>query len=273
LNVPNGLAHFLDLRFLFNPQTFAFCRYGMEAALALYVLRLGLALVLPYLALLSIATGSTYNSQGAISHHLQIVSLVLLAQTAAYFYGLVRRKTNPASETNAARESRLVFWSQQAIVATYVVSALTKLIRTHGLWFFQTPNIAVQIIKTTEQDFHDWLNPASLTSGIAVADWMLQHPLLIGLMVSFGLILEIGTPIALLGRPYALVYGLALLAFHHSVREVMKLTFANNEYLIWIYFVNVPFWVLFTIDALRRRLVAPQPAAGSINPKSPPLRR
>ncbi|HEX8679853.1 MAG TPA: hypothetical protein VF683_07825, partial [Chthoniobacterales bacterium] len=200
MGVPNGLARAVDLRFLFNPDVYSACLYALYAALVLYVLRIGWAVVLPYLALLSIALGSINNSRGAITHHLQIVSLVLLAQMAAHLYGVIRRRRSAAQETTAQREDRVIFWSQQAIVATYVASALTKLLSTNGMWFFQSPRIALQVVKTTEQRYYDSLDPAFAASGAAMAQWMAQHPLLVGVVASLGLLLELTTPLALRGR-------------------------------------------------------------------------
>ena len=133
ISQPNGLARLVDLTPLLNDSTLNVCRYVLWAALILYVLRIGWPVVLPYMTLLSIAVGSVNNSQGAISHGLQIVSLVLSRRAAHFIYG--RFSKDP--QTRADGENRIVFWSQQAIVATYLVSALTKLISTWGMWFFQ----------------------------------------------------------------------------------------------------------------------------------------
>ncbi|MGI9086124.1 MAG: hypothetical protein ACR2HH_00030 [Chthoniobacterales bacterium] len=232
---PNGLARFLDLTFLLNPAIFAVSRNIFLAALVLYALRLGWWLVLPFLTLFTVLVGTIINSQGAIGHYSQIVSLVLCAQTAAYFSGWRKDR--------ASAENRVIFWSQQAIAATYLVSALTKLLRTSGTWILQSPKVAVQIIKTTEQDFYDRLDSASRDQGAAIADWMVHHPLLVALILGAGFFLELTTPLALLGRIYGLAYGLALIAFHEGIQRVMKLGFPFNEYLVAIYFVNAPFWI------------------------------
>lgn len=257
ISAPNGLARWADLRFLLDPQVFAWCKYALAAACALYVLRIGWSLVLPYMALLSIGVGTLINSTGAIAHYLQIVSLVLATQTAAHFYNLFTLRGVTGSAERAQAENRVIYWSQQAIVATYVVSALTKLLRTSGMWFFQSPLIAVQIIKTNDQEFYNRLETASFDVGVATADWMVQHPLLTGLVLSTGLLLELAAPVALLGRWYAAGIGVALVLFHTSVHQVMKLNFLYNEYLIWIYLVNVPFWVLLAFRAVQRRRRAP----------------
>jgi hypothetical protein len=247
---PHGFGRLIDLRFLLDQRFFTICRYLFLAALVLYVLRIGWSVVLPYMTLLSIAVGTILNSKGAIAHFMQIVSLVLCAQTAAHFYSKFKRRRHDSETPDLTGEDRVIFWSQQAIVATYLVSALTKLIHTSGAWFIQSPLIAVQIIKTTDQDYYDQLDASAYGSGVALANWIVQHPLLVGVVLSLGLLLELTAPLALLGRGMALVYGLGLIAFHESVQRAMKLNFLYNEYLIWIYLVNVPFWIMFAARSL-----------------------
>lgn len=251
ISAPHGLGRLVDLRFLLDPSGFLVCRYLLWAALFLYVLRVAWVVVLPYLALLSIAVGTIINSQGATEHYLQIMSLVLCMQTAAYFYGWIRSRRGREKLASAANEDRVISWSQQAIVATYLVSALTKLFHTSGMWFFQSPMIAVEIIKATDQDYYNRLNAAAYGSGSFIAEWIVQHPFLVAVVLGAGLLIELTSPLALLGRRFALYYGLALLTFHETVQRVMKLNFLYNEYLLWIYLVNVPFWVWLATRAIR----------------------
>lgn len=253
LPAPNGLAVLVDLSVLLNPAVFAVCRYILYAALALYVLRIGWSFVLPYMTLLSIAVGSITNSQGAIGHSMQVVALVLLAQTAAHFYSLFRARGSDRAPSEADGEGRMIRWSQQAFAATYLASGVTKVIRSSGEWIWQSPFAALQVIKTNEQRFHDLLDPAAVGAGAAVAEWMLQHPFLVGSAMTAGLLLELSAPLLLLGRGWAAFYGLALVAFHESIHRVMNLQFVYNEALAWIYLVNVPFWLALVAGWIRRR--------------------
>ncbi|HSH37395.1 MAG TPA: hypothetical protein VK993_01305 [Chthoniobacterales bacterium] len=239
---PHGIARVFDLRFLVDPQAFAWCQYLMWAALVAYVAGIGWSVALPYLTAFSVLVGTVNNSRGAIGHSLQIVSLVLCAQTAAHLYSVWRRRKTGEHHRPRLAEDRVIWWSQQAIVATYFVSALTKLIRSSGMWFFDSPLIAAQIIKSNDQLYYNHLDPAAVGFGATIAAWMTQHPLLVGIVLSSGLFLELTTPLALFGRRLALGYGLALLLFHLSVHRVMKLDFAFNGYLLWVYLVNVPYW-------------------------------
>ncbi len=254
LSAPNGFARFVDLHFLLDPGVFQICRYLCWLALGLYVLRVAWSIALPYLTLLSAAVGSIVNSQGAIGHFYQIVSLVLCAQTFAHFYSWWKKRRGRETIDRSLAEDRVIYWSQQTIVATYLVSALTKLIHTSGKWFLQSPLIAVQIVKTNEQNYYDRLDATASGSSAAIAEWIVHHPLLVALILSCGLILELTSPLALLGRRFALCYGLGLVVFHESVYRVMKLQFTNNEYLIWIFLVNVPFWAMAIAFRLRRQI-------------------
>ncbi len=89
---------------------------------------------LPIALLANVTATAIVNSQGAIQHAFQIVSLVLLAQTAAHFYGLWRCRSGEAGE---ALEDRTIWWSQQTVVAVYLVAGITKLLVTKGLWPLQ----------------------------------------------------------------------------------------------------------------------------------------
>lgn len=235
LPAPNGLGRLIDLHFLLDARLYAAGRYLLYGAVIFYVLRIGWLVVLPYMTLFSCAVGSMINSQGAISHHLQIVSLVLLAQTAAHFFTL---------RGKGERETRVISWSQQTIAATYLVAGLTKLVQTSGAWILQTPFLAVQIVKTTEQDFQDALDPSRAGQSLAVAEWVAAHPGPVMALMGLTLMLELCAPIVLLGRIWAAVYGGGLLILHEGIQRIMKLDFLYNEYLVWIYLVNLPFWLL-----------------------------
>lgn len=251
LQFPNGLARIVDLHFLVQPTALTTGEYLLWAALVLYVARIALWLALPYMALFSIAVGSAQNSSGAIGHHAQIVSLVLLAQAVAYFRSRFSRTANGERPAAVTIESRMIDWSLQAIAATYFISGLTKLIRTHGLWFFQSPFVAVQILKTSDHNYYDKLDLASYHTGYELAEWMVQHPLLVGAIMSGGLLLELTSPLILCGRRWALFFGVALVVFHESIGRTMQLHFPFNEMLLVVYLVNAPYWIGAAWQSLR----------------------
>jgi hypothetical protein len=253
---PNGLARMIDLHFLLDPRVFTVCHTLLIIALVLYVLRLFLWLALPVALFINVATNAIVNSQGAVQHAFQIVSLVLLAQTAAHFHGLWRRRQG---EQPALLEERLIWWSQQTIVAVYLVAGLTKLIVTKGLWIFQARFIAVSVAKAGYQSFHNNLNSAELQRHLAVADFAAAHGWIMALIAALGLLLELGAPVMLLKRGLAAVFGSALLVFHLGLDRTMSLGFIYNQWLLIIYLINIPYWITVAVRNIRGRFAVTSP--------------
>ena len=246
---PNGIARLLNLHFLLDPQVYAFCRMLLVVALVLYVLCLIIWLALPLALFVNVAANAVTNSQGAIQHAYQIVSLVLLAQTAAHFYGVWLRR---AGEARTLLEDQLIWWSQQTIVAVYFVAGITKLIVTKGLWIFQARMISVSIAKAAYQSFYDRLDRADLEQMLAMANFAATHGWIVVLIAGCGLALELGSPLALLNRGMAALFGCALFAFHLGLDHTMRLSFIFNQWLLIIYMINIPYWIVTGARALNR---------------------
>jgi hypothetical protein len=252
---PNGFARLVDLSFLTNPQCLAVCRVVLLIALGLYLARLCLLLVMPVILLLHVSINALANSQGAIRHAAQIVSLVLLAQTAACYYEWWRgRKT---ATPPGALEERQIFWSQQAIVATYFVAGLTKLIATGGAWIFRARYIGVQIFKTAYQDYYNDLDSLGLDDQVAIAQFAAAHGTLVAAICALGLLLELSSPLILLGRWWSLVLGSCLLALHLSIASVMQLGFLFHRLLLVVYIISPIFWIVWGAGAVMRARGSP----------------
>src|SRR5205085_2707948 len=150
----------IDLHFFLQPHVFVWARFALAAALILYLFRIWQAL--PIALFVNCAANGILNAQGAVQHARQIVSLVLLAQTVAYF---------------------------------------------HGVWAA-----------------HGWI-----VATIATA----------------GLLLEIGSPLMLVNRAWAAVIGGALICFHLGLDYAMGLSFIFNQWLLIIFMINLPYWIVF----------------------------
>lgn len=242
LPAPNGLARLVDLSFLTEPGWLATLHTVLLIALGLYILRILCWLALPIALLINVAVNAVTNSQGAIHHVAQIVSLVLLAQTAAHFYGLwLRRGPSPSHVTLEERE---ISWAQQAVAAAYLVAGLTKLINTHGAWIFRARFMGVQIFKTAYQGYYDRLDPAGLERQLAIAQFAAGHGTLIALIAALGLGLELLAPVMLLGRWWGLALGCGFIAFHLSISSVMQLSFIFHQLLVIIFIVSPIYWIV-----------------------------
>ncbi|HET7239421.1 MAG TPA: hypothetical protein VFI76_10350, partial [Terrimicrobiaceae bacterium] len=157
---PVGLARFFDLTWLADPQNLSIYRGVIYLLLILYAAGWLLPIVLPVLAVGHALMFTLYNSQGFTHHGYQIVSLTLVAQAATVLYytalkGL--RLQSPDPLLNAW----LLVQSQVVVTGTYLVSFLTKVLATGGMWFWNAHYIALDLIKTQRQHYFSRLDPAA----------------------------------------------------------------------------------------------------------------
>lgn len=210
-----------------------------------YTLGFAPILFTPGLLVLTVLYGTLNNSQGAITHHLQIVSLVLLAQTAYLVWEFARRRKwrtgglgNPID-----REDKVVAVTQQTIVATYVISAITKLNESGLGWFVDAARLPIQLKKNNQMAYYNELKGPADSDGIwaslpaKIEALFLASPNFCRVVIGSGLLLELVAVLALTGRKWAFVIGSSLVAFHLSISTVMGLDFKFNVYVLLIFFV------------------------------------
>ena len=250
LPAPNGIARLIDLRFLTDADWLTACRLALLVALGLYIVRILLWLALPVALFVNVAVNAVENSQGAIHHVAQIVSLVLLVQTAAHYYDLLLG--GPGARADAELEERQISWSQQAIAATYFVAGLTKVIATHATWMYRARFLGVQLFKTAYQVYYDHLDPAGLHRHVAIAQFAAAHGTLIALIAGTGLVLELLAPLMLLGRVWGLVLGCGFVAFHSSIEALMQLDFMFYALSVLIFIVSPIYWVVRVVQRIGR---------------------
>jgi hypothetical protein len=243
LSHPTGLAHFLDLTFLMNPEVLGILRGLLTVAVIFYAAGLFMFLSLGIMTFLLAACGSFENSQGAINHSLQPLALVALAQWGVAGWFVVRdhlvsqRPFFPIATVETHRW--LVHAAKVALVSCYVASAFTKLERSDGQWIQRTPNLAVAIAKTNTKSYLNINEPADHLAK-AVPQLILEHPNLTRLFFGFGFALELFAFLALLGRWPAVLIGVSLILMHDMIARVMDLHFAIFEQLAFIFLLNAP---------------------------------
>lgn len=250
--LPVGLARIFDFTFLEPDKIQKWCNIGAAACLLIYIWGRFLALVLPPLCFLVLGYGALVNSQGAATHHMQVVGLVLLVQTVWYLWRAVagRLRIDPSSARTRQDAHRMAPWlSMQTVAATYVVTAITKLYESGGNWIRDAKFFPLQLEKAQQSDYYNRLENASREGewfgGLnqAITDAFMASPGLCRAVLASGLVLELFAFLALWGRKSAAAYGLLLILFHLSISRVMSLNFDLNIYLLAIFFINVPFWL------------------------------
>ncbi len=249
---PTGLAVLFDLTWLSRPGVFTACRIVLGIGAALYLAKRFMLLATGAMALVHILIFTLDNSQGATNHAYQLLSLVLLAQFLTYLSPSIGRLIERWKKTKLPRlfpadirlDDLAIYFSQQAIAAAYLITGLTKLIRSKGLWAWQTPNISVELIKTNAQNFYNRLETdATYEHRHLVAQWMIDNPMITRVLMGGGLAIELFAFVALRGRLWALGAGLAIIALHWGIDISMGLFFKYHIALVIIFYLNLPYWI------------------------------
>jgi len=250
---PNGIAHFVDLTFLMNPEILGVLRGVLAAAVLFYAAGLFVFLSLSVMVFLLVACGSLENSQGAINHSLQPLALAALAQWAVAGFFVVRDRVVRQSAffpvATAETHRLLVHAAKVALISCYVTSAFTKLERSDGEWIQRTPNLAAAIAKTNAQSYLNAFEPTNHWAKTAPT-LIINHPHLTRIFFGFGLALELFSFLALLGRWPGVLVGGSLILMHDMIAQVMGLHFAIFEKLAFIFLVNAPWLAAFAIGKL-----------------------
>ncbi len=240
---PNGIARWMELTFLSDDAIEMPLRKAARACLAAYVLGVPAALSLLLPLALGIALFTLKNSQGAIGHSFQVVHLCLLAAWLAGVWRLRCRLAGKALPQAFTPGQLELDWARQALMAGYVVSAITKLIESGGLWFRDSQYFALHLVKNLDMKFY-----GTLEEGTRRMEWlpefMIAHPHWSQLFFGLALPLELFAFLGCRNRRLALIFGLGLIAFHACVKQLTELDFVNNSLLLWVLMVNPAWWLI-----------------------------
>lgn len=235
---PNGLAHWIDFTFLGQPGV----QQGMEwlffVAGALFVAGRWVIPALGLIVAMLVAKGTLVNSQGAINHALQLLTLVMLGQWIVYCF---RAKMGwSKSQTHL----QAVHWAKVIMAASYVSAAICKLFASSEFWIARAPYMALQVVKSNMQAYYNDLVTTGTPLANAFPYWVVENPNLARVFFTGGLLLELFAFLALVNRWWALFIGVSMLLLHWSVQLLMSLEFKHHVYLLLIFYVNAP-WLLY----------------------------
>ncbi len=252
---PVGLALAFDLTFLSAPGVMPGIRIGLIPVLAIYVLGRLPLFTLSLMLLATVLPGTLDNSQGSTQHGRQVISLITLAQLLYHIAG----------STRFIRHDRLqrarweVFMGQQAIVAAYTVTAITKLLRSGLGWITDSANFPIQMTKNIRMQYYNTLEPETVegfwaTTSASAQQLFLDSPNLCRVLLSSGLALELFAVVALLGRRPAAAYGALLITFHLMVRTMTGLNFRYHLAALFIFLVLPALLIAIITRSLARRM-------------------
>ncbi len=268
---PVGMAHFLDLTFFANRELLGNLKIVLMVGLMFYVMGRGLPIVLPVVWFVVIGPATLMQSQGADNHHLQTAALVLTGQMIwSVIWGI--RWLLPAKGGRPKHSEeffRQLMWiSLQIIVATYVTTGVTKMWDSDFKWVKNAKNFPIQLEKTRMSEYYNRLKDPEIIdvqadeekSGLrrmqartdawfarlskSIENFLIQSPTWSRVFMTAGLLLEFAACLALLGRRWALVIGLALIGFHLTISRVMSLHFELNMQILAVFLVNPAYWLV-----------------------------
>jgi hypothetical protein len=247
---PTGLAHFFDFTFLSSLENLYLLRVVLTLALICYVCNFLMVPALTAMLFSSVSCGTLSNSQGYIGHMAQPVSLAILAQFLVACYYAFRRGSPSALVRMPIRDHRvLVHAAKVALLSCYVTAAITKIERSDGKWISRTPNLAVQIQKTTDDKYYNTLQPAPQHTKDLIR-FVNEQPSWTKFIVGPSLFLEAFAFLALMGRGWAFFIGIGLFIMHWMISVAMQLNFLAMEMMVLIFLINVPFAVYFVARKL-----------------------
>jgi hypothetical protein len=261
---PCGLAHWFDLTWLGDPANRTLVHHGIRLGMGLYALGAVWAFLwrarppearpvdwfsLPGLLLMTLGhvlVQTNYNSFGAIHHSYTGLALVLCTQTLVHAWALVRQGLRPRTGDagGLSWESWVIYFSSQTLAASYVLAGLAKLINTGPRWIWDAPMIAVHIARVGDETYYDQLDPSRAAHAERWVGFFTDHPWLVRIGLGGSLILELAAILALVGPRWAAVVGIACIAMHEGIGEMMQLYFGLCQLLCLAFWVNPPRWLM-----------------------------
>jgi hypothetical protein len=247
LRHPVGIARVVDLRFVASRSVARWMQYGAYAAALCYAADLLVPFALAYLAVALIVETTYRSSDGSVDHGDHLLAIVLTAQAAATVVW------NAADQWNwdlgallaDSQQATAVWWSIQAVAALYFTSGLAKLTNTGGRWIGRSRTLLLAGYGRAETErmtakAANSREAARIRNAERVISALSNRLVLAQCAFAAGLIIELASPIGLLGETILMVTGLGLIALHVGNQVLLRLPFPEYQLLVLIYFVNVP---------------------------------
>jgi len=237
---PEGICRIFDCSsFALTPFN-----YFISAALiflsVMNILEKKIIFILSAYCFLCIAILSLERSNG-VYHREEVWSMILLIQLLVYVIASFKKKS--VEEKFSFIRDKGMQYSRQMIAAAYVISGITKL-QTAGLnWIIDSPNFAIQVVKSYSSKYYDTGNVYFLQKGEIVSQLILNHPHLIQLLFAGALMLELFAFVAVLNRKSAFWYGLLLLAMQIGIFYFLSFSILSFLSCVLIFLINLPHWL------------------------------
>ena len=204
---------------------------------------------LAYLSVALVLEITYRSSDGSVDHGDHLLAAVLLAQLAAtVVWNANSRWSWDLGVLSAnSQQATAVWWSIQAIAAVYFTSGLSKLINTGGRWIGRSTRLLLAGYgrletqrMTGKGSLANGREAVALKNAELVLSGLSSRLLLAECVFACGLIIELASPVGLLGEVALMAAGLGLIGLHVGNQVLLRLPFPEYQLLVLIYFVNLP---------------------------------
>lgn len=183
----------------------------------------------------------TIEESNGILERRGLLTFVFFAQFLAYFIHRIKKESN-------LNKNRMQF-SVQVIVAGYTLAALSKLVNSGLSWVVDGKRITLQILKSHYYEYFSQGDLNYLTKGYELVSQLQNLSWLIIVVLTFSLILELFSSVALISKRATLAYGILLLLMHIGIYWVMEIAITailfpmlifmiNPLYLAWVFIIS-----------------------------------
>lgn len=145
-----------------------------------------------------------------------------------------------------------IWYAQQLVIATYFLSALSKIMASGFDWFNDAPNIILQLLKSYDQQYIDLGQKEWLDLGAQKVVFFTAHPFFVKGLLLCSFFLELFTPILLWKRKWILPYGFLLLAMHLGILYYMEIIIPPIVLPMITFFINPTYHLMLVIIRFRR---------------------
>lgn len=134
-----------------------------------------------------------------------------------------------------------IYYSIQVIVASYTLSAISKIYTSHLTWFTNAKYMVNQLVKANQSYLLN--NNQSKALIDYKIQFVLEHPLMITILLSLALFIELFSGLALINKRIRLLWGLFLLAMHIGIYFFFKIQINPFIYPLILFLIN-PFYLI-----------------------------
>lgn len=234
--IPAGIFTWFDFAFIENPIWRYLIILLNITFSGMYLFEKRMTVSTMCLFVISVFTFSLEESNGILNRY-SLLSFLFFAQYLAYQIGVFYPKLDYT-------QLRFTF-SIQAIAATYILSAISKLSVSGIFWASSSKYLPLQILKSHQYKYVTNADIDYVNTGNKLASFVQENHTLITALLTISLLLELFAWLSIGSKKRALLYGCLLMLMHIGINWLMDIRLIGISRPMYIFLVNPLFiiWV------------------------------